>query len=409
MINAIIIRSESLPLNHGVGTYINMVIKGLSREPGIDVHVVDLNTSTPEFHVLSVDDVRYYKFPPPVVVSVLRGEGENKLYVTRVADILMEYLGDSNHKNVVHINYSGLYFVGEVFKQKLSSKIVSTIHSIDWKFLYSVNRDRFHECYAIDGVTKRGSVSEDKLLSVSDKVIFVTQYGHDHYEEIYGRHKLSDASVMYNGVQIKSDSFPAEKTKSAFKKKLGFPQNSVLLLFVGRLTDEKGVFALIRSFKQIASKFPDAKLVIAGDGNFRECHQLSFGNWGQIIFTGHLKEQELEQLYFCADIGLIPSLFEQCSYVAIEMMLNNIPLIVSDVDGLSEIFEDEITALKVPLMPDIRLEPTIDEQAWSAAMSGLISDERKRTELANNCKDLIYHKFNNEDVISRISTIFEEI
>ena len=67
---------------------------------------------------------------------------------------------------------------------------------------------------------------------------------------------------------------------------------------------------------------------------------------------GVVSFNELKKLYSESTIGIIPSLHEQCSYVAIEMSMFGLPIIVSDVDALSEMFEDEINALKIPLLFD---------------------------------------------------------
>lgn len=58
-----------------------------------------------------------------------------------------------------------------------------------------------------------------------------------------------------------------------------------------------------------------------------------------------MTSKELLQLYSIADIGLIPSIHEEFGLVALEMMMHELPIIVSNTTGLSEIVENMITGL----------------------------------------------------------------
>uniref|UniRef100_UPI000EFE388E glycosyltransferase n=1 Tax=Parabacteroides sp. AM08-6 TaxID=2292053 RepID=UPI000EFE388E len=61
--------------------------------------------------------------------------------------------------------------------------------------------------------------------------------------------------------------------------------------------------------------------------------------WNKVTFTGRLNKDELYEFYQIADIGVMPSLHEQCSYVAMEMLMFNIPLLISTSTGLNETLE----------------------------------------------------------------------
>ena len=120
------------------------------------------------------------------------------------------------------------------------------------------------------------------------------------------------------------------------KKKLLFGDNEHIVLFVGRLDDIKGVEYLIRAFRSLLKKVPDSRLVIVGDGNFDFCLKECVHIWHRITFTGKLKQKMLRKFYQIADVGVMPSFHEQCSYVAIEMMMHGIPLVGTDSTGLKE-------------------------------------------------------------------------
>ena len=70
------------------------------------------------------------------------------------------------------------------------------------------------------------------------------------------------------------------------------------------------------------------------------------GIWGKVIFTGKLRKDQLYRFYQIADIGVLPSCQEQCSYVGIEMLMHGIPLVGTDAMGISEMIEE---GYKIPL------------------------------------------------------------
>ena len=83
-----------------------------------------------------------------------------------------------------------------------------------------------------------------------------------------------------------------------------------------------------------------------GEGDFalylKECK----GYWNKITFTGKLAKSELNKFYQIADIGILLSLHEQCSYVVLEMLSYGIPIIGSDSTGLKEMIENKNQLIK---------------------------------------------------------------
>ena len=108
---------------------------------------------------------------------------------------------------------------------------------------------------------------------------------------------------------------------------------------MGRLTALKGAYILLDSFKKISPYHTNYRLFIIGDGDFNLLLNQAEPYWDRITFTGKIDKEKLNQLYKIADIGIIPSYCEQCSYVCLEMMMNAIPCIVSDGIGLNSIFQ----------------------------------------------------------------------
>lgn len=69
--------------------------------------------------------------------------------------------------------------------------------------------------------------------------------------------------------------------------------------------------------------------------------------WSKITFTGFLDQEDLYEIYQMADVGIMLSLHEQCSYVAIEMMMFGLPVISTDTTGLDEMFPGNLLKVQV--------------------------------------------------------------
>lgn len=122
-----------------------------------------------------------------------------------------------------------------------------------------------------------------------------------------------------------------------------------MILFIGRLTHQKGCEYLISAMQYVLRKY-NAKLVIVGDGpsrGFLEDEARRLGLSDRIIFTGFLPDDEMIKLLKSADVLVVPSIYEPFGIVALEGMAAGTPVVVSDVDGLSEIVKHEVNGIKV--------------------------------------------------------------
>lgn len=129
------------------------------------------------------------------------------------------------------------------------------------------------------------------------------------------------------------------------KYKLG---NSRIIMFIGRLVYLKGVDLLIDSFKDLLSRNPDTKLVIAGDGqslNDLKEHAESLGIADRIVFTGYASGSTKSALLHMAEIVCVPSRkigdhSEGLPVAFMEAVTANKIVIASDVSGIQEQITD---------------------------------------------------------------------
>ena len=126
------------------------------------------------------------------------------------------------------------------------------------------------------------------------------------------------------------------------KHKLLFRENDLIILYVGRLDPSKGLDLLISSFYNVTAKLDNAHLIIVGDGDYDTYIKKCFSIRNKITFTGKITKENLYQYYQIADVGVILSYHEQCSFVAIEMMMHKIPLIGSNNLGIKEMISKDL-------------------------------------------------------------------
>ena len=110
---------------------------------------------------------------------------------------------------------------------------------------------------------------------------------------------------------------------------------------------------LITAFRRVLDINLHARLILAGEGSYNTYLKECSGIRSRITFTGKVDKEELYQYYRIADVGVMPSFHEQCSYVGIEMMMHGVPLIGTSSTGLGEMIADDLK---------VRLDESQEEQ-----------------------------------------------
>lgn len=108
-----------------------------------------------------------------------------------------------------------------------------------------------------------------------------------------------------------------------------------------------------------------------------------------IKLLGHVDYSRLQELYKSADIGLISSLFEQCSYVALEMMMHGLPVVYSGIEELREVFGYNDN-MNVPVKFTIYSGLGLDVDLFADKIMKLMDSQDLRREVdLLNAKDLM--------------------
>jgi 1,4-alpha-glucan branching enzyme len=230
------------------------------------------------------------------------------------------------------------------------------------------------------------------------RVICCSDYMVSHVRWAFGLPE--DKLVMVpNGVD--AEAYSKNDDLSSFRGKFALPEEKIVL-FVGRLVYEKGVHVLVNAIPKVSEKV-NAKFIIVGNGYMKEQLSNIVKNMGfahKVMFTGFVDDDTLRKLQKCADVSVVPSLFEPFGIVALEAMAAKSPVVVSNTGGLSEIVEHDVTGVKVyPENPD--------SLAWG--ITKVLLNDAYANDLRNNAYKKIQEKYNWNKIAQLTKTVYEAI
>ena len=187
--------------------------------------------------------------------------------------------------------------------------------------------------------------TEWMLTYEANEVIVNSNYMKSEVQRLFGL-PFEKINVVPNGVNL--NKFTGMDRDYSFRRKYA-TDNEKIILFMGRLVYEKGVQNLIAAMPKVLASYHDAKLVIAGKGGMldelkAQADYLGISN--KVYFAGYMNGKDVERMYKAADISVFPSTYEPFGIVALEGMLAERPIVVSDAGGLGEIVEHRVTGMK---------------------------------------------------------------
>ena len=123
------------------------------------------------------------------------------------------------------------------------------------------------------------------------------------------------------------------------ERNMVFLSDDIILICAGRIEPLKGVDLLADAFSSLISEYPHLRLVIAGGGSPDAVQKKVTHHCGRVSFVGFVNKATLYELFSISDVGVLPSLYEELGYVALEMMMMGLPVVVGNHSGLEEIVD----------------------------------------------------------------------
>ena len=270
--------------------------------------------------------------------------------------------------DIVHVQYVAPGLM-PIIAARLAGikKVIATVHqpgrTHGWKARLML-RFGARLCNLFFCVSKSAEESWFGDSALFDPELF--KKGHNHF-------------TIYNAVDTERIARESGSANVAQLRTLLNLEGKKVIGYVGRLRWEKGPHILIAAFAKVVQDIPAAMLLVVGDGPDREdlekqAQELDIE--ANIIWLGQKSQQEVFQLYGLMDVVAMPSFFEGFGLTAAEAMAAGVPVIGSDIDGLSEVIDNQKTGTLVKVGDSEALAAGIidllnnsEQTAWMAKAS----------------------------------------
>ncbi len=182
---------------------------------------------------------------------------------------------------------------------------------------------------------------ERQAVSDADLIIAVSKRTQDQLASHLGAN-TAKIRVVYNGVDASKYALNGGKPALAVQTN-GKP----IVLFLGRLTEQKGPVQFLHAAKKVLEKRPDTLFFIAGTGELMPLLinlSIELGLTEHVRFLGFLPDEDQRRIYSIANVYVMPSTSEPFGITALEAMASGTPIIISRTSGVGEVVK---SALKV--------------------------------------------------------------
>lgn len=175
---------------------------------------------------------------------------------------------------------------------------------------------------------RRGMGHADRVIAVSDrtKQMLMKNYGVPEFK----------IDVVHNAVQ---------PNFSTYHKTHHINKTDKIVLFLGRMTMQKGPDYFLKMAQKVLEKRKGVKFVMAGDGDMMQQTikmAVDLGIERNVLFSGFLKGDEVERAYAAADLYVMPSVSEPFGLTPLEAIRNGAPVLISRQSGVSEVIKNAL-------------------------------------------------------------------
>ncbi len=409
MITLFIFKSNSRGMQYGIGTYIKELTDTLLKAQDIKVFIVSYNNhECRELSVKAISDRLIKIFiPSPSIHSPQNNSFEQK-YASTVIRLLSDYI-PQNDNVVFQMNYIDDLAIAKGLKEKYDYPVISIVHFAQWQQIFEGNRKKVA---GLDLGNPSNNIEftlskEREMYSISDHIVSVTRYMKQFLVNEYAIQPYK-ITVIHNGLALSNYDPVSGKERIEIKKKLGFAEDEVIILFSGRIDPCKGIVYLMGAFEEACKKYSNLRLILMGQGSIQDCQKLLHSSYGKVTYTGFLTKELVSLFYKVADIGIVPSIYDHCPYTVLEMMANRIPLIASRIKGLNEILDDNCCLFVDPVI-NKEGDISFNINELSDAILTMAKKNSLRTKLAVNSYNKVSRKYGAFQMAEEMNNIFHTL
>ena len=364
----------------GMNIYILSLSKALSKKGySIDIFTRSQDEKSPRIVQVN-QNLRVIHVPAGPEKPLSKKEIEG--YIPAFLEHFYSFVAD---EKIFYQTVSSHYFlsgiVGVDIKKKFGIPLLMTFHTLGlMKNLVARSEE---ERESIERIK-----TELQLVQEADQIIATGKTDAQYIQSLYN----GDPEKIYiltPGVDL--DLFKPSDKKEA-RKSIGAPLDEKLILFVGRVEPLKGIDVLLYSLKILLDNHPQLKVnvwIVGGDisqpvdmwpkelkklSEIRDVLTISTS----VKFVGRKEQEELPLYYNAADLLVMPSHYESFGITAVESMACAVPVITTDVTGVSNLIDEKHSILITSANNPIRLAERI---------ATLLCDEEKYKKVSQSLRE----------------------
>jgi glycogen synthase len=310
--------------------------------------------------------------------------------------------------DLVHCHTWYAQFAGIIAKLCYGVPLVITTHSLEpmrpWK------REQLGKGYDMS------SWVEKTAIEMADAVIAVSEGTKEEVLEHFEVDK-DKVKVIYNGIDLKQYK-PVEQTDVLLT--YGIDENKPYVLFVGRITRQKGIIHLVNAIQHIDA---DTQVVLcAGAPDTPEIAKEMEDSVNEVMqhrknviwIDKMLDKASVIQLYTHAAVFCCPSIYEPFGIINIEAMACETPVVASAVGGIKEVVVHNETGLLIPVeqqkqAPFEPVNPAQFSKDLAEGINTLIKDEPLRKRMATNSRRRVEEKFDWVSIAKEVKSLYQQL
>jgi glycosyltransferase involved in cell wall biosynthesis len=205
--------------------------------------------------------------------------------------------------------------------------------------------------------------------------------------------------AIRNGIDV--GRFDEEVDVAAVRSELGLSPDDRVAILIGRFAARKGHDSALRSIASASARVPGLKMVFAGDGELEDelkAQATALGVSGQVVFAGF--RRDVPRLLAASDALLLPSEDECLPLVILEAMSARLPVIATDVGGISEAVDDGRTGLLV--------RPR-DTEGLADALAAVLGDPARARSMGSRGRAKVEAEFSLEACSAAVFGVYDEL
>jgi alpha-maltose-1-phosphate synthase len=330
-----------------------------------------------------------------------------RLLEALVRDLAM--VGAVESPDIVHCHTWYSHLAGCLARPLTGARLVLTTHSLEphrpWK------EEQLGSAYHATTWIERTAYQN------ADGVIAVSAAMKEDVQALYGVDP-GRVRVIHNGID--PDEYRPRPDPDGLRR-LGVDPDSPYVLFVGRITRQKGILHLVRAVSKMNSEVqvvlcagaPDTEEIAAEMAALVE-HAKRESAARVVWIPEMIARADVISLYTHADLFVCPSVYEPFGIINLEAMACETPVVASNVGGIPEIVVHGRTGLLVPLEAegDGSAEPRDPERYardLAGAVDGLMSDPDRRRAMAHASRQRVLDHFSWRHIAKETMDFYREL